>query len=205
VNTSEIHSHVDDVTTLVKWWVSRSRSAQRKIKERGEVSDFINDVFARMLFDFRDNNEVDITLATATINACKWELCRYVNRAEVPLLKAERIGLIRDCVVAESLYYSDYISENAEMIEFWQSVKTCLNSRSFYCVWYRLGVSGPEVTLRKIGCHLNISKTRVQQIIRKAVMRLYHKGVLNGIVTEKHVRTKHKGEWSKLLIDELLK
>jgi len=176
---------VPQVERLIKWWVSQSKYRYHCVRKAGTVEDFINDVWAKLLNDFRDGKEIDCKISTAVCQSCAWELTSY-RRISDGERRIPKLSFLRKIRYAEKVRSHHRIENerNEQHIEFVNSrerdeaIAAALRSlmwREAVIVRAQFGLLGdPEMTLEQIGKPLKITRERVRQIGIKGLKKLQH-------------------------------
>lgn len=179
VSLTTFTDDTDQVETLIKWWASRSDARYHSIRKHGTLSDFINDVWVRILSGFRDGREVECSVSTAVIKSCHWELVSYQRIGDKN--SWERRGRLRSAVsvredhlvqtdeyLVEHVFYKELTSEVAKQMR-------TLAWREAVTIRARYGLFGDDhMSLEQVGKALKISRERVRQIESKGINKLRH-------------------------------
>jgi RNA polymerase sigma factor (sigma-70 family) len=155
------------------------------VKKAGTVADFINDVWAKLLNDFREGKEIDCKISTAVCQSCAWELASY-RRISDGEHRVPKLNFLRKMRYAEKVRSHHRIENerNDQQIEFVNSremdeaIAAALRSltwREAVIVRAQFGLLGdPEMTLEQIARPLRITRERVRQIGMKGLKKLQH-------------------------------
>ena len=223
---------IRQVERLIKWWVSQSKHRYHCVRKAGTVEDFVNDVWAKLLHDFRDGKEIDCKLSTIVCQSCAWELVSY-RRISDGERRVPKLNFLRKLRYAEKVksYHRIENKRNDQQIEFVNSkeldeaIASLLRSLTWQeavIVRARFGLLGDqEMSLEQIGRPLKISRERVRQIEMKGVKKLQHHSRaykllpfapdnIDGIpkahrpLSENQVKRLQKTECGQILLEELM-
>ena len=233
VNRESFTDDIQQVERLIKWWVSQSKRRYHCVRKAGTVEDFINDVWAKLLNDFRDGKEIDCKISTVVCQSCAWELASYrrISDGERRVPKLNFLRKIRDAEKVRSHHRIEN-ERNDQHIEFVNSremdeaIAASLRSltwREAVIVRAQFGLLGdPEMTLKQIGRPLKITRERVRQIGIKGLKKLQHHtrafkllpfapDHIDGIpkaqqpIPENVCKRLAKTEYGQILLDEIIR
>ncbi len=175
VNRDTLTAHFEDVEYLIKWWISREPQRYHLVRRRGTVRDFIQDIWLKLLKDFRDDKSVEWTLSTVVSTQCNWMVCS-TNRNRTWFqcrMRTARPVLPAD-LVDESPTPEDMVIER-EMKAVIDRLLVSLTYREALIVRARLGLLGDDpLTLEQVGAKLKVTRERVRQIETKGINKLKH-------------------------------
>lgn len=223
ITRAVILSRIDEVTHLIKWWVSRSDVRFARVREFGEISDFTNDVWCKLLTDFRsEQTSVIATLPTVVCNSCKWTSVSWqrIGNVKTRIRKAQFRATFRNACKLKpwhKIKSHDEMHEQCDARLLQSAIAKNLRSltwREAVIIRAHFGLFGDEqLTYEQIGMILNISRERVRQIEAGGISKLqkYDRAMtMRAFVDAKHITQKRmdrlaKTEYGKVLLDELMK
>lgn len=178
-----LESFTDDpeqVNHMIKWWVSQSDYRYHRVKRRGDVGDFINDVWLRIYKEFADGHCVNCALSTAICKLCHWELHKYVTGSTTDRYWdfEYRMRNARP-VVPEDLTYDftpiEAIIDRTSLDHTIAWVLRSLTFREAVVIRARFGLLGDDpMTLEQVSVSLKVTRERIRQIESKAIKKIQH-------------------------------
>lgn len=212
-----------EVSHLIKWWVSRSDLRYARVREFGELGDFANDVWAKLLFDFRiPGHVVEATLSTVVTTCCKWTSVSF-HRIGDSNSRQRRYAFrcrLRDGGHVRSWHRTvtdDHVIDHTENRLRDEQIARSLRSltwREASIIRAHFGLLGETpMTYEQIGKALKISRERVRQIEARGLRKLQKYDRANALIgftdtdhlTLKRIEKLNKTEYGKVLLDELMK
>lgn len=185
----------DQVTYLIRWWISQSGDRYHRIRSQGQVADFIQDVWLHLLRNLVPGKVLPLTLATVITNHCQWTLAesiaRYVDHY-TPL----RLAFRRKMRYARQVEPDDIVDDSNQAHEavilrerddaLANALRT-LPARHATVVRSRYGLCGEDVqTLEQIGRTLQVTRERVRQLENVAIRKLQHNTAASMLVEFVH-------------------
>ena len=169
----------EQVEHLIRWWISQKRKRYRRVRIRGSVKDFINEVWCRILLAFPAGKQIECSLSTAICHSCTWEIAERQRRTVQYMETAIRIRTARR--VEPSDRQGDCEKETIELLQhrLLESVlarlMVTLTFREAVTIRARHGLFGDDAaTLETVGAAMQVSRERVRQIEGRAMMKLQH-------------------------------
>lgn len=176
ITRETIEARHDEVTTLVKWWVLQEKYRYHKIRRRGwSLDDFVNDVWVRLLEQFRDAFSLDCLLSTVVVNMCWWQLAKHYRNQTT----FEFRMLINCEELTDSHVYTDTLARDRDDAKAFDvalaSAISQLTRRECMVLRARYGLFGDDCrTLEETAKPLKLSRERVRQIESNALKKLQH-------------------------------
>ena len=226
VTRDDLIERADEVTHLIKWWVSRSKLRYHRVRKHGTTGDFISDVWVRMLSNLKDQKEVDCSLATIVLNSCQWEIVcpkrlgtKRTWEARERIRQAEDVQSYHRIENYDGEQLVEFVS-NKELKNIIAELLRSLTWRQAVIVRARLGLLGDkEMTLEEIGSLLKIGRERVRQIelqglkklqdhTREDKLRPFYAEQIETVRRKVSVKKRQqllKTEYGRVLLEELTK
>ena len=173
VNRETLEADPTSVTTLIRWWVSRSQLRFHRVLSRGSLRDFVQDVWLRLLRTFPPGKSFHWKLSSIVCAACEWELKRYRNRN---LQLAHDIS--QNCVSVDEDHQIgfDDVEDLDEVTALRLNIAHTLSeltTREIMVLRARFGLFGDdELTLEQVSAPLKVTRERIRQIERRAIEKL---------------------------------
>lgn len=169
----------DQVSHLIKWWVSRTKWRYHRVRKDGTIGDFINDVWLRLMIVFRDGRSIECSLSTLVINTCNWELLN-TKRIGEPSSRIHRKAIRQAEPVRDhhSVYDDQYLVDDAFRKELQHAFAWALRAltwRQAVTIRARYGLFGDNaMTLEQVGRALKLTRESVRQIESKGLKGMQH-------------------------------
>lgn len=222
VTLESFTDETEQVEHLIKWWISRTKSRYHRVLLRGTVRDFINDVWLKLLRDFRDDKQVECSMSTAVIHQCHWTLVDNIlpeyRRATYDFRHKQRSARRVKCTdrIGGSEASLDY-AEAAERDRAIAGVLCSIPIREAAVIRARYGLFGDAVmTLEQVGRAMQRSRERVRQLETVGIKRMQHHTLASKLFpfvdeethkrkTQDHIEWMKSSEYGQALAEELMK
>ncbi len=154
-----------EVEAVIRWYLKEYPRRLLDVKRRGQsVEDFIQSVWERLLFAFRDDgHSANATLSTVVYKTCGWEIARFVPVRNINTMRRVRL---RDVHVV----YDEDLSDVRGLWKLLADLLCELDKRHAIVLRYRYGILGvPELKLSDLGKALKVTRERIRQMEMKAL------------------------------------
>lgn len=173
----------EEVTHLIRWWISQDGYRYHRVRRLGTVRDFIQEVWAQLLTNIPHGKFLPFALSTVVTNHCMWTLGKLSPQPAIQS-GAFRWVFAYNMRTARPVMADDMISEaeiaedhaiQRELEDAIVSLMKTLTYREAVVLRARLGLFGDnEQTLEQVGRSLGVTRERVRQIESVAVKKLQH-------------------------------
>ena len=176
VNLKVIIDRYDEVVHMIKWWYSDCKYRYHMVRRRGTHEDFINDVWVKILSAFKDDYSTECTLSTVVINHCRWELARQQGTKASERKMNDVLTMAVPIKHYHKIIVDNPVEDNDDQIQLRRLVNEILISipvREAAVIRANYGLFGDDqLRLVRIAKILKVSKTRVQQLLIRGILRL---------------------------------